>query len=92
MVVFFALTRKGFDDLVTELGRVPSPLWVNKGVLSEIETRTHRESGVELTNFTYDVLPNDIDSVNTAVHTMIEHHPDHSVWIEHSGDRDVSLR
>ena len=82
MNVFLALTRKGFDDLVAAFGNVPTPLWVNLGVLAEDEKIQFRSAGVELSCFTYPVLIGDADSIGTAVETIVEHHPEHSVWVE----------
>jgi hypothetical protein len=81
----FVLTRKGYDDLVAHLGKAPSPLWVNLGVLSPAELSALRTSGVEVTDFTDDVTlggPELLDAV-AAIH---EHHPGSSVWVEHGSE------
>jgi len=81
-MIYFALTRNGYDDLIAHLGRAPSPLWVNNGVLSRQEIRQLHEAGIEISNFTVDINAQDRSDVAQAVDTIREHHPGHSVWVE----------
>jgi len=83
---FLVLTRKGFDDLVNDLGRIPSPIWVNDGVLSSAEIEEIRSSGVELTNFAHHISPMDANGVADAVATIEQHHVGKSVWREQQSD------
>ena len=82
-MVFFALTKSGFDELVALIGRAPSPVWVNFGVLSKSEIAKLRESGVDLTDFSSDIAfnPTDLDS---ALDTIWQHHPGSTLWVGHS--------
>lgn len=79
----FALTRKGFDQLVATLGRVPSPIWVNCGVLSAEELASIRSLGVEVTNFTSEIDRANTGEFEDAVDTILQHHPDQVLWVEH---------
>ncbi len=79
------LTRKGYDDLVPGLGKAPSPLWINLGVLSPEELATLRGIGVEVTDFTTDVALSNA-GLAEAMATIHEHHSGISVWVEHGRD------
>ena len=82
-MVYFALTRQGYDDLISQLGQAPSPLWVNQGILSGPEMKQLRGAGVGLSNFTIHVDQQDAADVAQAVETIAEHHPGQTVWVEH---------
>lgn len=84
-MVYLVLTRDGYEELVRQLQRIPSPLWVNKDVLSQTELEAAR-SEVELTDFTYRVAPSDIKEVEEAAYTVKEHHPNETVWVEYVPD------
>ena len=84
-MVYFALTRVGFDDLVASIGRIPTPLWVNIGVLSEAEVVEFRASGIELTTFTSDLGRAELSEFEDALDTIRQHHPGHSIWHEYRG-------
>ena len=81
-MVFLALTRSGYDELVSQLQRVPSPLWVNKGVLSDEELAALRALG-SVSDFTYFITPTNVSEVEEASYTVKEHHPNETVWVEY---------
>ena len=81
-MVYLVLTRNGYEELIRQFQCVPSPLWVNKDVLSESELSSLRSSGVALTDFIYPITPSDSQEVSEAAYTVKEHHPDESVWVE----------
>jgi hypothetical protein len=81
-MVFFALTRFGYDELVRVLGHTPSPLWINQGVLTLDERAQLRTSGIDLTDFVERIDPNNHAAVRNATNTVREHHPDASIWVE----------
>ena len=85
-MVWYVLTRPGYDELVASLGKVPSPLWVNENVLSEKKLKQLRENGVEVTNFKHLVNPNDRKAIEDSLATIQEHHPGQSIWVEHAPD------
>ncbi len=82
-MAYLVLTRNGYEELVRQLRRVPSPLWVNKDVLSHAELSSLRSSGIEVTDFVHPIAPSDIQEVSEAAYTVKEHHPDQSVWVEY---------
>lgn len=83
-MVFFVLTRSGYDDLYQRFGSAPSPLWVNAGVLSLAELEKIRADGSDITNFTHTINPLDTEAIRDAIHTIQEHHPGHQVWVEYA--------
>lgn len=82
-MVYLVLTRKGYEELVQQLQCVPSPLWVNKDVLSNAEISFLRSSGTELTDFIFPITPSDTQGVSEAACTVKEHHPNECVWVEY---------
>ena len=83
-MVFVALTRAGYEGLVSLLGRAPSPLWVNADVLSLEELARLRSDGIEVTDFTYFIPIEDEDAIASAIATVVEHHPHKTIWVEHA--------
>ncbi len=81
-MVFFVLTKKGYNDLVAELGKTPSPLWVNAGVLTESEILCLRQAGAAVTNFLEPIISNSAKYL-AALDTIQEHHPGDQIWVEH---------
>jgi hypothetical protein len=79
----FALTRKGYDQLIKVYGGIaPSPLWVNLGVLSPSELSLLRAQGLDVTDFARSI-PLRGDGLDAAIDTIEEHHPGLSIWVEH---------
>jgi len=82
-MVYLVLTRNGYDELLRQLQHVPSPLWVNRDVLSQAELSSLRSSGIVVTDFVRPTAPSDIQEVLEAAYTVKEHHPDQGVWVEY---------
>jgi hypothetical protein len=79
----FALTRQGYDQLIKACGgRLPSPLWVNAGVLSPSEMADLRTQGLQVTDFVR-AVPLRGPGLVDAIDTIEEHHPGSSIWVEH---------
>ena len=82
-MVYFVLTRSGFDDLVSSLGRIPSPMWVDAGVLSDVEILSIRADGVDLTTFSPRIGRVEKSEFEDALETVYQHPPGHSIWYEY---------
>jgi len=82
-MVYFVLTRTGYDDLAVRLAQITSPLWINGGVLSPNEFQLLRQSNFDVSHFTNRIDPLDPAAVSLAVETIQDHHPDKVIWIEH---------
>ena len=81
-MVFFAITRTGYNELVAVLGSVPSPLWVNAGVLASEEVTDLESRGISVTSFTVDVTSS-FDRYATALDTIWQHHQHEKLWAEY---------
>ena len=81
-MVYFALTRSGYDDLVSAHGRAPSPLWVNAEVLDALELTQLRDQGIDVSNFSERVDPDDQSAILQAIDTVKQHHSGQVVWVE----------
>jgi len=81
-MIFFVLTRTGYDELLQHFGRSPSPLWVNDGVLSSAELMQLRHEGIAVTNFANVIDTKNLSAVNSAIETIQEHHEGQRVWVE----------
>jgi phosphatidate phosphatase APP1 len=90
-MIFVVFTRAGLDELKTNFGRIPSPLWANADVLSEAEMKQLRNSGTEVTRFAGYVDPDALSEIEDAVRTVKEHHATERIWVEHGGASDKSL-
>jgi len=82
-MVFYVLTTTGYQELVKALGRVPSPVWLNKGVLSEAELAELRSTGHNVTEFSGQRSPEDHQAITQDIWTIQEHHDGESVWVQY---------
>ena len=82
-MVIFVITREGFKELETIIKTAQYPVWISANILSKEELDLVRSLGVEITNFTYDISIQDINSINEALSTISEHHPHKRIWLEH---------
>jgi len=78
------LTRGGYEDVVKALGRVPPQLWINVGVLSDVELGELRAAGHDVTNFTEQIPPANKAAMADAILTVQEHHPLQRLWVEYA--------
>lgn len=52
-MIIFVLTKYGYNEMESLIKDSKSPVWINKGVLSNSELDEVRGAGIEVTNFTY---------------------------------------
>ena len=82
-MVFFALTRTGYEEFVRLLGVNQNfALWVNKDVLNDVELAHVRAASLSVTNFMRNIDIADRASVDDALDTIREHHSHESIWVE----------
>jgi hypothetical protein len=97
-MVFFILTRGGFDELRNSFARVPSSVWINKDVLSMNEIETLRKDRIDVMNFVRYIDPFNESAIADAMSTVQDHHPGERVWVEFAApsnlqfDTDASRR
>jgi hypothetical protein len=57
-------------------------VWVGSDGLSDDEYNQAAESGVKISRFIYPLANADAETIERAVATVIEHHPNETVWVE----------
>lgn len=86
-MAFLVLTRAGLDELKQDFGRVPSPLWINQGILSEEEMAELRNGGVEIASFARHIHPDEYSAIDVAVNVAVKavqaQHAGSRVWVEY---------
>jgi hypothetical protein len=76
-VVFFVISRKGFEDYFTVTEKFVASLWIPAGVISQSELSSLPRSGADATDFSYDAIGlNETEVIDNAIETIKEHHPD----------------
>lgn len=83
-MVHFIVTRKGYEKLVARLGYTPSPVWFGFGVINDSERAALTKAGVDVSTFTTPFTGSDGSVFEDALHTIKEHHPGDTVWVEPS--------
>lgn len=81
-MVYFILSRRGYDHLVAAGGLPTTPLWVSGGVLSDQELADLHSRGYDISNFHRRIDPEDAEEVAESVDTIRLHHPGQVVWVE----------
>ena len=81
-MVIFALTKAGYADLEAEILSKKHAVWVNYGVLTEVEINKLRTAGVNLTTFSNLIDPNDTQAILGSLATIEMHHPSERIWVE----------
>ena len=82
-MIFFVLTENGFKEVEQLFQGGNVILWLNKGILESGEINELRKIGMDITNFTYYINPDNKQEVLGALSTISEHHPDQSIWTEY---------
>ena len=85
-MVFFVLSRAGYDELESLVGSSPLPIWVNAGVLSAQEVDALRAKGVDLSCFSDVIDPLSTASICNSIAIISEHHPGQRIWVEHRAE------
>ena len=81
-MVIFVLTISGYKEMESLIKESNSPTWINEGILNAPELEELRNSGVDITNFTYHKDKKDNYEIQDALNTIREHHPGQSIWTE----------
>lgn len=81
-MVFFVISRKGFEDYLTFKEKLAAPLWISAGVISQSELESLRYSGADVTDFNYAIGLNENEIIDDAIETIKEHHPDEVIWVQ----------
>jgi hypothetical protein len=69
-VVFFVISRKGFEDYLTVKDKLTAPLWISAGIISQAELESLRENGADVTDFNYVIGVNENEVIEGAIETI----------------------
>ena len=81
-MIFFVISRKGFEDYLSVKEKLAAPLWISAGVISQSELELLRHSGADVTDFNYVISLNENEVIDDAIETIKEHHPDEVIWVQ----------
>jgi hypothetical protein len=81
-VVFFVISRKGFEDYLAVKDNLTAPLWISAGVISQSQLESLRRSGTDVTDFNYVIGLNENEVIDDAIEIIKEHHPDEVIWVQ----------
>jgi hypothetical protein len=79
-MAFLATTRRAFDDYVAL--NIDAALWVSATLVGDEEVRRLRSAGKSVTTFAYEVRSEDPELLSEALATILEHHPNQSIWVD----------
>jgi hypothetical protein len=79
-MVFFVISRRGFEDFQT-LSASNTSLWVTAEVVNQNEFDALRAAGISVTSFNYSLTTDDLAGIEQAIETVREHHPNQTVWV-----------
>jgi hypothetical protein len=75
------ITRFGFESVKSVLSKEIT-LWIGSDVLSDSELAELRESGIQVTNFSFKINLFDKELLDSAIETIKEHHPKQPIFME----------
>jgi hypothetical protein len=81
-MVFLVMTRRGFESYCQLSTGTSAHLWISAGVLAPEELSQLRARGGNVTDFSSQVRPGDLDAMADAISTVREHHPHEPLWVE----------
>lgn len=81
-MVILILTRNGFEEAKSIIAKGDIAIWINDKILTNDELNKLRTGKINITNFTYEINPKDTTSVEGALATISEHHPEETIFVE----------
>jgi hypothetical protein len=82
-MVIFILTKEGFKEMEPFIKTGKYPIWLNDGVLGQVEIDLLISENIEVSYFNYVVDIEDEEALAEAIFTVAEHHPGERIWSEH---------
>jgi len=74
------LTKSCWDEQKDLLNYDKDIVWINSGILKKNEIKKFRSQGLNLTNWNHHI--GSVESVESALETVKEHHPSEKIWCE----------
>ncbi len=81
-MIFFVISRNGFESYLPFATFPLVRLWISAGILTASELKDLRDRGADVTDFSYEIDLNEVDVIDDAIETIKEHHPDQVIWVE----------
>lgn len=81
-MVFFVISRKGFEEYLIVKEKLAAPLWISAEVISQSELESLRYSGADVTDFNYAIDLNEDEVIAGSIETIKEHHPGEVIWVQ----------
>lgn len=81
-MVIFILTKEGFNEMEPFIKTGKYPIWLNDGILSQVETDLLISENIEVSYFNCVVDIEDEEALAEAIFTVAEHHPGERIWSE----------
>jgi hypothetical protein len=86
--VYLAIDLDGGREAARAAHPSGASVWAGEDVFTPREQEQLRASGLSLTVFNYSLRGAKPEVLEAALATIEEHHPDHTIWIQHvSQDR-----
>lgn len=80
-MAFLILTERGLADLRNAAGRLPSPVWVNPGLLSDAEIGSLRGAGTDIVVLSHRIDPASLPQIGQAAAEIARRHGG-TIWVE----------
>ena len=81
-MVYLALSPNSARKVVELAINSGAAVWVGSDGLSDAEYNEAGESGVKISRFIYPLVDADAGTIERAIATVIQHHPNETVWVE----------
>jgi ABC-type branched-subunit amino acid transport system permease subunit len=80
-MVFLAIISVGLKEALRLAANSKTAIWCSSDALSEAEFEALR--GNEITRFNYALNGETSEVLSGAIDSIIEHHPNEKIWVEH---------
>lgn len=81
-MVFLALEPKSAAEAIALARRTGAAVWIGSDAMSHDDHYRIASEGVNLTRFEYPLSDADATVVEDAIATVLQHHPNETVWVQ----------
>jgi len=83
-MVYLVLEAAAVSEAIDIAKQSGAAVWVGSDALTDDELLCLRvEKGLNLTRFTYPLSHASSETIEKAIATVVEHHPNETLWIQH---------
>lgn len=80
-MVFLAITPAGLRQAISLSKVTPFAIWCGADAISETDYENLHD--LNISRFTYSLASEALEVIEGALETILEHHPNATVWVEH---------